>query len=71
MARPDEDKLNQLLSMAEELKTDLNAMRADFLSHDHGSPYNPLTLRMAQGVTPTGATSTTVTSSSPADMYDP
>jgi hypothetical protein len=37
MARPDDQKLQQILDLLAEVKTDFNALRADFLRHDHGA----------------------------------
>ena len=56
--------INTLVTLCNELKTDLDALRVDYITHDHGAAdtYATATLRSAAsgGSTDTGATSTAI-----------
>lgn len=70
MAQPSEKKIDELLSTIAELKSDLNALRTDFLTHDHSTSYNPATLRMnVADITPSGGTSTAIAGNVPSKMF--
>ena len=41
------DNFNNLVTLVNECKTDLNAMRADFRGHDHGATYTASACRLS------------------------
>lgn len=72
MARIADAKLAQLVALVTELRTDLNALRADFRAHDHGATYTAAAIRInASANTITGTeTNTAVAATAPTgDMY--
>ena len=72
MARIDEAKLKQILTLLDEIKTDVNALRSTFLAHDHGGPCaaNSICIHASQFATITGTSNATaVAGSVPSDVY--
>lgn len=63
MARLNDAKLQELLTLVNELKTDLNNLRADFRAHDHGATYTAEAHRInASANTPSGTEASTAVS---------
>lgn len=46
MARPSKEKLDQIIVLLNEIKSDLNGLRTDFRAHDHGVAYTAATTRL-------------------------
>lgn len=72
MARMAKAQVDALLALVAELKSDLNALRADFRAHDHGATsYDDGSIRInASACTFTGTeTSSAVAAPVPTDMY--
>ena len=71
MANLDETKLSTLVALINELKSDLNALRADFRAHDHAGSYTAATIRVngvVNTITGTEA-STTVAGNAPTNLF--
>lgn len=74
MSRPDEDKLNQLITVVGELRTQLNELQTNFQVHDHGATYNPNNVAInteASSLTYGTFSSTPNSSVIPTGMFEP
>ena len=60
------DKMNKLITLINELKGDLDALRTDFRKHDHGATYTAATHRINAGNNTVSGTETSSAVASPA-----